>query len=291
MDIHGREIIDCPLNKDCNWQFLYKSEFNSYDLPIHKCNTCKLQAIHPREKINFKEMYSEKYYTGKSEYSYKDERRTEKYDSYVWDARIKNIKKFIKNGNFLDVGCSFGGLLSRAKQAGFNPYGVEVSEFSSEFTRKKGIPVFTGNFIDCEYEENFFDVITMIEVIEHLENPSKVFDKLYSLVKPGGLVVIQTANFDGLQAKEEGKNYHYYLPGHLYYYSDSNLTNFLKERGFSKFNVYYGVDFPLYAKLLKSRGSFDSIKDYWKWVRIAKYHMKSKLYPKSTSSMVLYAFK
>lgn len=291
LDILGSEIISCPKNIDCKWKYLYNSEFNRYNLPIYECNNCKLQTIHPKDKLNIAEMYTEEYYSGKSEYSYRDERRTEKYDAYVWDARIRNIKKFVPTGNFLDIGCSFGGFLERARVYGYNPYGIEISEYSSDFARKRSIPVYTGNFLDADYQNEFFDVITMIEVIEHLEEPRLVFEKLYRYLRKGGVAVLQTANFEGKQAMKEGKNYHYYLPGHLYYYSRSNLIEFLSVAGFRKFKMYYGVDFPLYAKLLKSRGSFKTWLDYKKWIRISLYHWKSQIFRGSTSSMVLYAFK
>jgi len=137
-------------------------------------------------------------------------------------------------------------------------------------------------------------VITLIEVIEHLEKPQLVFNKLSAILKKDGLLVIQTADFEGLQAKECGSSYHYYLPGHLYYYSFSNLKNILIKNGFSHFIPFFGVDFPLYAKLLKSRGNFKSPKDYLKWFTISLYHLKSKIRIRSerlTSSLVLYAFK
>lgn len=238
-------------------------------------------------------MYDESYYSGRSEYSYKDERKTEKFDAYVWDARLRNIQRFKKNGNFLDVGCAFGGFLERAKLAGFNPYGIEVSPYSAAYARKRGFPVVQGNFLEAveEYKDNFFEVITLIEVIEHLPNPSKVFDQLSRILAPGGLLLVQTANFEGKQAILEAENYHYYLPGHIFYYSESNLKDILKKRKFDRFKMYYGVDFPLIAKLKKSRGSFETWKDYLKWWKIAKYHWKSQFFSGSTSSMVLYSFK
>jgi 2-polyprenyl-3-methyl-5-hydroxy-6-metoxy-1,4-benzoquinol methylase len=292
LDISGESLNkECPLEQNCSWAFLYHSSFNNYHLPIYRCNTCGLQTIHPKASPDYQLMYGESYYTGKSEYSYKDERKYEKYDSYVWDARLRNIKKFKKGGNFLDIGCSFGGFLERAKRAGFLPYGVEVSGYSAKFCESKGISVFNGNFLDSNFSENFFDVITMVEVIEHLEKPKEVFEKLYSILKPGGLLLLQTANFEGQQAKQEAEKYHYYLPGHLYYYSANNLQQILSSKGFTKHKVYYGVDFPLYAKLLKSRGYFTKLSDYRKWFRISAYHFKSKFFVGSTSSMVLYSFK
>ena len=292
MDIPDNELKKhCPLDHNCDWCFLYRSTYNYYDLPIYKCNTCDLQTIYPKDKYDLKAMYNASYYSGAANYSYLDERNNEKYESFVWDARLRNIKKFKTGGNFLDIGSSFGGFLTRARLAGFQPFGIEISDYSSQYANERGIPTFNGSLLDANFPEESFDVITLIEVIEHLEKPDLVFEKLAKLLKPGGLLLIQTANFDGRQAKEEGPKYHYYLPGHLYYYSLTNLKKILNKNGFQNFTVYHGVDFPLYAKLLKSMGSFRSWKDYFKWFRISYYHIKSKFFKGSTSSMVLYGFK
>ncbi|MCX7997676.1 MAG: class I SAM-dependent methyltransferase [Leptospiraceae bacterium] len=290
LDISSPEVNDCPFkDKNCKWRFLFFSKYKDYNLPIYQCH-CGLQTIHPKSN-EVQELYNEAYYTGKAEYSYKDERQTEHYDAYVWDARIRNIQKFVPTGNFLDIGCAFGGFLARTKEFGFTPFGVEISSYAAEYAKKRGIQVYSGNFLDIDLPENFFQVITLVEVLEHLPYPEKVFDKLVKILAKGGLLLIQTANFNGKQAKEEGSKYHYYLPGHLYYYSDSLLIEILKERGIQDFKIYYGVDFPLLAKLQKSRGGFKTWKEYFAWWRISKYHLKSKFFPGSTSSMVFYAFK
>ncbi|MCK6379703.1 MAG: class I SAM-dependent methyltransferase [Leptospiraceae bacterium] len=293
MDIQSKKITNCPLDENCNWEFLYNSTFHNYNLPIYKCKNCGLQTIHPKPK-SLKAIYDENYYSGSSNYSYKDERKTEKFDSFVWDARLKNIQKFVKSGNFLDVGSSFGGFLERAKKFGFTPYGIEISPYSAKYCQDRNIETFQGEFLDSKFPNHFFDVITLIEVIEHLDKPKEVFQKLFDLLKKDGLLVIQTANFEGWQAISAGASYHYYLPGHLFYYSESNLKKILTKNGFSKFYSFFGVDFPLLAKLQKSRGSFSKLTDYLTWFRISFYHFKSKirLNNKSlTSSLVLYAVK
>ncbi|TGL36832.1 class I SAM-dependent methyltransferase [Leptospira koniambonensis] len=294
LDLSRQKIIqeECPLGGDCDWEPLYRSEFGNFDLSIQTCKTCGFQAQFPRPEPE--SLYTEEYYTGNQEFTYRDERKTEKFDRYVWFARLKNISKFKSSGNFLDIGCSFGGFLECAKEKGFMPYGVEISPFSAKQAEARGFKIWQGQFLDADIPENFFDVITLIEVIEHLENPKEVFNKLTKVLKPDGLLLIQTANFDAWQAMEAGKNYHYYLPGHVYYYSAKILRKILARRGFERQITYLGVDFPLSAKLLKSRGSFSSWKDYLKWFRISFYHFKSKLSKKGiplTSSMVHYAIK
>ena len=99
---------------------------------------------------------------------------------------------------------------------------------------------------------------------------------------------------DGWQAQKAKERYHYFLPGHLSYFSAQNLSHTLYTIGFSKVKIYYPVDFGLLPKLRKSRGDFSTLKDYVKWFTIALYHLKSKIKWKGqplTSSMVVYAFK
>ncbi|PJZ70576.1 SAM-dependent methyltransferase [Leptospira perolatii] len=283
---------ECALDGACEWKPHYTSSFSDFQLPIFKCDTCGLQAQFPRPKAE--ELYTEEYYTGSEGFTYKDERKTEFYDRYVWIARLKNIGKWKSSGNFLDIGCSFGGFLNCAKELGFSPFGVEVSAYAAQACTARGIKVWNSHFLDADLPENFFDVITLVEVIEHLENPRAVFDKLEKILKPGGLLVLQTANFEGWQAKDSGPGYHYYLPGHLYYYSESNLRKILANRNFESVITYLGVDFSLIAKLKKSRGSFKSWKDYLRWISITKYHFLSKIKKSGfplTSSMVIYAVK
>lgn len=284
---------ECPSQSNCNWKYLFHSTGKFKDLSIYKCDTCSLQALYPRP--DQKNLYTEDYYNGNSEYSYIDERNQKKYFSYVWDSRLSNIQKYVKEGNFLDIGSSFGGFLERAKNFGYNVFGVEISKYASEYANKElGIPTFNGNLFEAKFPDHFFSVITMIEVIEHIENPKLFFYELTRILKPGGLLLLQTANFEGWQAINEGSNYHYYMPGHVYYYSNSNLKNILTQFGFSRFFSYFGVDFSLLAKLKKSRAGFTRILDYLKWFRISYYHILSKFKKKGyplTSSYVLYAFK
>jgi len=239
-------------------------------------------------------LYSQDYYSGDSDYSYIDERKNEHFNAIVWDARIKKISRYVASGNFLDIGSSFGGFLNRARRF-FKPHGIEISKISAHYTeRERNISVHNGTIYDHPYEESFFSVITMIEVIEHLKKPSLVLAECAKLLKAGGLLVIQTANMSGKQATTEGKDYDYYMPGHLSYFSIDNLSEALKKAEFDFIKVYRPLEFGLIPKLKKSRGSFSKITDYFAWFRISWYHFKSLIHFKNwslTSSMVIYAVK
>jgi 2-polyprenyl-3-methyl-5-hydroxy-6-metoxy-1,4-benzoquinol methylase len=285
----------CPLCENSQISDHFTIERYKYQFKTSRCNSCKFIFMNPQfteEIIN--NMYDMNYYSGNSDYSYLDEREIFNYSEYVWNSRIDFINRYIPGGNFLDIGSSFGGLLQSARKK-FIPYGIELSEYSAQYSKKFfGENIHNGTLENHNFKYSSMDVITMIELIEHLENPVKAIIECYKLLKKNGLLVIQTANMEGLQAKMLKNSYAYYMPGHLSYFSKSNLLWILEQTGFSKIEFFHPVEFGLIPKLKKSSNSFKSILDYKAWFRISFYHLISKIHFGNfavTSSMVVYASK
>ncbi len=272
--------------------FRYSIERFHPPFDIYRCEICHFEKQYPVPQ-NPDDYYDEAYYTGSADFSYQDERSKIDFHRYVWNARIKRIASHLPPpGDFLDVGCAFGGLVEEASKFGYRAQGLDVSEFSIAEGKSRGLTIHRGTLESHPFAENSFDVITLIEVIEHLSDPQRVVHEISRLLRPGGVLVCQTADFDGRQAIDAGKEYHYYLPGHLSYFTAANLTSLLRNHGFDKIEVYRPVDFGLLPKLYKSRGDFRTPLDYLKWFRIAFYHWKGKLSRGGrplTSSMVIYA--
>lgn len=277
-----------------------KYRINRFSEPftILECPKCLLQFQHPLpgpEQI--KALYGPGYYCQENEFQYEDERRKLKYYRYVWDKRIQKLAKNLHSvgpRTMLDMGCSFGGLLKTAECYGFEGYGVEISAYAREYADKQLPGRIFEKLENAPWKENFFDAITLVEVIEHLDTPLDTLHQLWHLLKPGGILLLQTANMAGRQAKKAGADYHYYLPGHLFYFSKTNLSQILQGIGFQKIQFFHPVEFGLLAKLKKSRGFFTSLKDYKKWAHITWYHFKGLWHTKRhalTSSMVIYAWK
>ncbi|MDH4263649.1 MAG: class I SAM-dependent methyltransferase [Spirochaetia bacterium] len=294
----------CPVCESSNTVFA--GDIFRFDQPfsIRKCQDCKSSYQYPAPK-NSDLFYTDDYYSGKAVFSYIDERKIDKYARYVWNARIRNLQKFQKGGIFLDVGCSFGGL-TRSASKYYLSYGIDISryavnqgnEFSKQTSQNKNFKgLFCGdllNFPIAEIKNSSVAVVTMIEVAEHLENPVEHFKKAWELLMPGGVFLIQTANMTARQAARAGLNYHYYLPGHLTYFSEQGIEALLKKIGFTSVIKYFPVEFGLLPKLLKMRGNFTSWRDYFRWINVIYYHLSSFLRYKGeplTSSMVVYAIK
>jgi len=285
----------CPLCESKQITQLYK--IDRYELPfkVGQCQTCNFIFTNPRfiDEI-ITSFYSKDYFSGNADYSYHDERDIKKYSKYVWEKRINVLNNYIDEGNFLDIGASFGGLMEAAGKY-YNPYGIELSEHAGKHAQNlTGCKVHIGTLEDHPFQEDFFSAITMIEVIEHLKDPVSAIKECQRLLKKDGILMIQTANMNGMQAKSQKNAYPYYMPGHLSYFTKKNLTDFLLKNGFRKVKIFHPVEFGLLPKLQKSRGSFKSLLDYRHWFRISYYHYLSKIHFgnfSATSSMVVYAFK
>ncbi len=283
----------CPICKG-SMAPLYRIERFRPAFSIVRCPRCEFQMQHP-PPADLAALYSADYFSGRAEYSYRDERRLQRFDRYVQRARLRSIARFAPPpADFLDVGAAFGSFVSAAAEAGYRARGLDISEYAVAEGRARGLDLQCGELRPGVLAKSSADVITLIEVIEHLPDPQLAMTVLADTLRPGGLLVIQTANFAGRQARRAGAAYHYYLPGHLCYYSLANLRLLLAQHQLKVERVFRPTDFGLLPKLLKSRGSFQSLRDYRRWWNIAAYHWQSLLHFGDwswTSSMVVYARK
>lgn len=153
------------------------------------------------------------------------------------------------NGVFLDIGCNKGFLLAAAIEKGWNVYGIElVPELTIPF--KKQFPQYAGQIFSKGFREvqeqlkdGMFDAISAIDVIEHFENPRKDMEKIARLLKPGGLLLVQTPDTQNPLALEKKEHWGALKPReHLHLFSRHNLERFSKELGFREMKVVEAFD-------------------------------------------------
>lgn len=106
-----------------------------------------------------------------------------------------------RGARILDVGCALGTFLAIARERGFDPHGVEISQFASSFAReKRDLDVFTGDLERYPAANGSFDVVTFWDAIEHVTHPLENLTTARRLLRPGGLLLLTTDNFDCLVA-------------------------------------------------------------------------------------------
>jgi 2-polyprenyl-3-methyl-5-hydroxy-6-metoxy-1,4-benzoquinol methylase len=143
-------------------------------------------------------------------------------------------------GRLLDVGAGAGLFVAAARQRRWKATGVELSETAVKFGRDVlGVDLHAGTAESIAAIEERFDAVTMFDVIEHLYDPVSVLRAARSILRPGGVVMISTPNYDALSRWALGADWAILSPlEHLYYFSGRSLTAALRAAGFTAPSIH-----------------------------------------------------
>lgn len=134
-------------------------------------------------------------------------------------------------GNILDVGCGVGYVLSGISDT-WNKYGVDISKWAAEKAKKYGI-IFQGDLEQAHYENDFFDVVVLNHVIEHLNNPIEVLVEIRRILKSNGKLLLSTPDFKCGLAKEFNHNFRMlHDKGHISLFDTVGLFRLLSDLEF-----------------------------------------------------------
>jgi 2-polyprenyl-3-methyl-5-hydroxy-6-metoxy-1,4-benzoquinol methylase len=109
------------------------------------------------------------------------------------DRVVASFEPFRCTGRLIDIGYGEGGLLNAAERHGWSCYGTEVDLRVLEFGRRRGWVVGSPEHNELFPEEGF-DVVTMIEVLEHVSEPEEFLKTALRLLRPGGVLYLTTPN-------------------------------------------------------------------------------------------------
>ncbi len=148
---------------------------------------------------------------------------------------LKSLEKFTGSGSnrdLLDVGAYIGVFVEIALANGWQAMGIEPSQWAIDFAHQKGLPLVQGTLDAPEIQGRRYDVITMWDVIEHLDDPAAELDKSFRLLRPGGLVAVHTMDIDSPIARVMGGRWPWLMDMHIHYFSQDTLIRFIKKSGF-----------------------------------------------------------
>ncbi len=122
-----------------------------------------------------------------------------------------------------------------AKTRGWEPYGVEPAPIAAaQAERLVGVPIHRGTLDTVTYPEGWFDVVTMWDVIEHVQSPSSYVAQVARLLRPGGMFALTTPNIRSLSYILLGRDWWVVGPnGHLFYFSPRTIHKLLSRYGFA----------------------------------------------------------
>jgi ubiquinone/menaquinone biosynthesis C-methylase UbiE len=150
-----------------------------------------------------------------------------------WERRL--ALKGIRPGRILDVGCGSGDFLGSLAHLGWETYGTDLSEAGAELARARGIQAYRGDLSAAAFPDDFFEVVTLWHVLEHVPDPLEQLAEIRRVLKPGGLLVVEVPNARSATfSLTKAKWYYLDVPRHLQHFTPSTIDAVLGQAGFKK---------------------------------------------------------
>ena len=254
---------------------------------IYRCPNCELMFLFPRPSVSdLKALYDDRYFSNRKFLNYENE-HLYGYVDYIAErigkqfedkSMVRKTKDMLsahegRKPRWLDVGCGLGYLLDIAFDEGFDVQGVEYNQAAVNYIRSKYVyPVSCEAVGDMRPTEKF-DVVSLMDVVEHLLDPFKDLEHIRSLMADNGVLVIATMDSDSVMSRLLGKRLEDFrrTREHLYFFSRRSLTRALTAAGFDVVGIQSrGHTFALRALL-------DRLACYSPWMSRA---LKALVYPR-----------
>jgi SAM-dependent methyltransferase len=134
-----------------------------------------------------------------------------------------------QRGRLLDVGTAAGGFLAAATARGWQAEGCEPNRWLAAWgSRQYGVRICSGSVFDQPYEPASFDVVTLWDVIEHTTDPRAMLEHCRTLLKPGGILVVNYPDIGSWIARGLGRRWLFLTSVHLHYFTRSTMTRLLE---------------------------------------------------------------
>lgn len=192
---------------------------------------------HPLSKRELQASHEKGYFTGEVYKNYFEEHNAR---SRLFEKKFRLIERHVaRSGRLLDIGAAAGFFMEVARRKGFETCGVEISRLAATYaTRNLKLKVFVGELEDARFPDEYFDTITMWDVLEHLRRPVDTLRIVNRLLRRGGVLVIETVNIECINTKIMGRRWPLYAPPiHLFYFSLATLRILLAKTGFKIIDV------------------------------------------------------
>ena len=187
---------------------------------IHECVDCGfMQCSYMKEVQN--------YYKDLIDEDYENTKNTRRIQMKKILEKIKKIKP---SGYLLDVGAGNGTLVEEAIKMGYIAEGIEPSNWLYNKAKEHELPITLGTINDFKPTIQY-DIITLIDVIEHISNPMETIEKISRLVKKDGVVITVTPDTGSIAAALLGRNWWHYRIAHIGYFNKTTLNKAFEING------------------------------------------------------------
>ena len=230
--------IKCTICNSSDVKFYHSLYDDRYGFPqknsLFECQQCRHKFLHAEfDSFSLGKLYTDYY-----------PRSSFDLDKYKPSPEVKGLLSWLngekraayswvpKNVRILDIGCGLGETLGYHTIRGCDAYGVEADKNIHRVINKLGYKIHVGLFNPDFYEPNFFDYITLDQVIEHVKDPLETMRGIAKILKPGGIAILSTPNASGWGARLFRRHWiNWHAPYHLQFFSLYSMSIAAKQAG------------------------------------------------------------
>ena len=235
------EYRNCPSCGRDDFEVLFDSNMGIFDLQEGietlymipggkygrhvRCQSCEFIYVNPIEKAS---KISEDY----SQMESADVSIIRRSRLRATKSQLGLIEKYKNGTHLLDIGCGEGFFLYNASKAGYNARGIELSQYAVGYAKSEfGLDIEAGCFREAQFPENYFDVVTMWQVLEHMPYPLSILKDAHRILKPGGLLAVSTPDIGGIPARVLRRRWWNIRRIHINQFTTETLMNMLQSAG------------------------------------------------------------
>jgi SAM-dependent methyltransferase len=229
--------LPCKICGARSYHFASKKEpRNPETFHFLRCSHCQFVFV-SNPLTDYAKIYNEDYYRGKGadpliDYVHELEKFDATVRNYEWGGILQVVQSLMKvqhSTNWLDFGCGNGGLVKYVHQRVHCRITGFEEGWAAGFARGHGIKVLEAHELDGLHGK--CDIVTSIEVMEHVEDPVAVLRRIHKLLRPGGLLFLTTGNAERHRMKF--LRWGYVVPEiHISFYEPRTMALAMEKAGF-----------------------------------------------------------
>ncbi len=186
--------------------------------------------------------------------------------NHFFEERYERIQKARPvEGEWLDIGSGYGFWQKFISDKGITNHGLEIEKQAFLYALSSGVSIELQSIEEFKTTKKF-SVITICDVLEHVEKPEEILQKCKEMLLPGGLLYIQVPNVLGLK-------YPYGdslgLPHHLWQFEVKTLKNLIKKEKLKILNFWTGIQGVI--KYYENGGPNIAVKIMWSLAKTFKF--------------------
>ena len=222
------QTLDCPVCARATTQRLLYRKNNCDILRCEECGLGRTDAA----GFDPASYYTGDYFEGGHSDGYADYLGAEPVLRSEFRQTVDLIRSLKPDGRLLELGCAYGFFLAEAAPH-YDVTGIELAAEAAAFGRGRGLRIVSGVADEPTLAGlGMFDVIVMLDVIEHLPSPRETLALCDRHLNPGGIIVISTGDFGSLPAKLLGSRWRLMTPPqHLWFFTRTSMLRLGKSLG------------------------------------------------------------